>query len=109
LRYGGTIVFAAQFVPVLRTFAGIFAGANVMPWRNFLIANAVGSIIWAAAYGYTAYMLGRQFESLELPLVIFLVVITVAAFIFGGIFIKRHEEQLSAEAERAMPGPLKLP
>ena len=63
LRYGGTIVFVAQFVPVLRTFAGIFAGANVMPWRNFLVANAVGSIIWAVAYGYTAYMLGRQFET----------------------------------------------
>jgi len=109
LRYGGTIVFAAQFVPVLRTFAGIFAGANVMPWRNFLVANAAGSIIWAVAYGYTAYMLGRQFETLELPLVIFLVVVTVAAFIVGGIFIHRHEEQLSAAADRAMPGPLKLP
>jgi membrane protein DedA with SNARE-associated domain len=109
LRYGGTIVFAAQFVPVLRTFAGLFAGANMMPWRNFLLANAVGSIIWAVSYGYAAYMLGRQFESLELPLVIFLAIVTVAAFIFGGMFIHRHEEQLSAEAERAMPGPLKLP
>src|SRR5208282_1448370 len=29
LRHGGKIVFVAQFVPVLRTFAGIFAGANV--------------------------------------------------------------------------------
>ncbi len=39
LRHGGKIVFVAQFVPVLRTFAGIFAGANVMPWRDFLVAN----------------------------------------------------------------------
>jgi len=109
LRHGGKIVFIAQFVPVLRTFAGIFAGANVMPWRNFLLANVVGSCIWAVSYGYMAYALGREFEQLEGPLVIFLVVLTAVLFIAGGVFVHRHEAQLSAEAERAMPGPLKLP
>jgi hypothetical protein len=37
------------------------------------------------------------------------VVITVVGFIVGGIFVNRHEAQLLAEAERAMPGPLKAP
>jgi membrane protein DedA with SNARE-associated domain len=109
LRHGGKIVFIAQFIPVLRTFAGIFAGANVMPWRNFLLANVTGSFIWAVSYGYAAYALGREFEQLEAPLVIFLAVVTVVLFIVGGMFVHRHEAQLSAEAERAMPGPLKLP
>lgn len=109
LRHGGKIVFIAQFVPILRTFAGIFAGANVMPWRNFLLANAVGSSIWAATYGYAAYALGRQFERLEGPIVIIIAIITVAGFVVGGIFVHRHEAQLIAEAERTMPGPLELP
>jgi len=109
LRHGGKIVFVAQFVPVLRTFAGVFAGANVMPWRDFLFANTVGSIVWAVAYGYAAYALGRGFERLEGPLVIIIIVVTVIAFIVGGVFLHRHEAQLAAEAERAMPGPLKLP
>ena len=109
LRHGTKIVFIAQFIPVLRTFAGIFAGANVMPWRSFLIANAVGSAIWAAAYGYAAYALGVEFERLQGPIVMVLVVITVLSFIVGGVFVHRHEAQLIAEAERAMPGPLKLP
>jgi len=107
LRQGGKIVFFAQFVPVLRTFAGIFAGANVMPWRDFLIANAVGSFAWAVSYGYAAYALGREFERLEGPIVIILLLITVVGFIVGGVFVSRHEAQLTAEAERAMPGPLK--
>jgi len=106
LRHGGKIVFVAQFIPVLRTFAGIFAGANVMPWRDFLIANAVGSVIWAALYGYAAYELGREFERLEGPIVIILALITVIGFVVGGVFVRRHEAQLTAEAERAMPGPL---
>jgi membrane protein DedA with SNARE-associated domain len=109
LRHGGKIVFIAQFVPVLRTFAGIFAGANVMPWRDFLIANVIGSFMWATIYGCAAYELGREFERLEGPIVIILVLITVISFIIGGIFVKHHEAQLTAEAERAMPGPLKYP
>jgi membrane protein DedA with SNARE-associated domain len=109
LRHGGKIVFIAQFVPVLRTFAGIFAGANMMPWRDFMSANVVGSVIWSVTYGYAAYALGRQFERLEGPVVIFLAVITVVGFVVGGIFVNRHEAQLLAEAERAMPGPLKTP
>ncbi|HYA05789.1 MAG TPA: DedA family protein [Xanthobacteraceae bacterium] len=108
LRHGGKIVFVAQFVPVLRTFAGIFAGANVMPWSDFAVANAVGSAIWAVIYGYAAYALGRGFERLEGPIVIVLAIVTVVTFIVGAVFVKRHETQLSEEAERAMPGPLKL-
>ncbi|MFZ0720029.1 MAG: DedA family protein [Xanthobacteraceae bacterium] len=106
MRHGGKIVFIAQFVPVLRTFAGIFAGANVMPWRDFLIANVAGSAIWATMYGLAAYELGREFERLEGPIVIILALITVVSFVAGGMFVKRHEAQLTAEAERAMPGPL---
>jgi membrane protein DedA with SNARE-associated domain len=109
LRHGGKIVFIAQFIPVLRTFAGIFAGANMMPWRDFLYANVMGSIIWSVSYGYAAYALGRQFERLQGPVVIILVVAAVVSFIVGGIFVNRHEAQLLAEAERAMPGPLKMP
>src|ERR1700691_4412029 len=109
LRHGGKIVFFAQFVPVLRTFAGIFAGANVMPCRDFLLANMVGAIVWAVTYGLAAYELGREFERLEGPIVIVLLLITVISFIAGGIFIHRHETKLIGEAERAMPGPLKWP
>jgi membrane protein DedA with SNARE-associated domain len=109
LRHGGKIVFIAQFVPVLRTIAGVFAGCNMMPWRNFLVANIVGSALWALSYGYAAYALGLGIKRLEGPIVIVLVIITILGFIVGGIFIHRHEAQLAAEAERAMPGPLKLP
>jgi len=106
LRHGGKIVFIAQFIPVLRTFAGIFAGANVMPWRDFMVANVTGSFIWAVLYGSAAYELGREFERLEGPIVVILALITVVGFVVGGLFVKRHEAQLTAEAERAMPGPL---
>jgi membrane protein DedA with SNARE-associated domain len=109
IRHGGKIVFIAQFVPILRTVAGLFAGINMMPWRNFLVANIIGSTLWAMSYGYAAYALGLGFRRLQGPFVIVLAILTVLGFIIGGVFIHRHEAQLAAEAERAMPGPLELP
>jgi membrane protein DedA with SNARE-associated domain len=108
MRHGGKIVIFAQFVPVLRTFAGLFAGANVMPWRSFVVANAVGSFLWALIYGYAVYALGRQFEQVEGSVVIFFILITIVTCVVAGVFVHRHEAQLTAEAERAMPGPLKV-
>jgi hypothetical protein len=57
-------------------------------------------------YGLAAYELGREFERLEGPIVIILALVAVISFVAGGMFVKRHEAQLTAEAERAMPGPL---
>lgn len=81
LSHGGKIVFFAQFVPVLRTVARLFAGCNVMPWRNFLIANIAGSALWAITYGYGAYALGLGIEQLEGPIAIVLALLTIVSFI----------------------------
>ena len=87
LRHGGKIIFVAQFVPVLRSFAGLLAGVNVMPWRNFLLANAVSSSVWAVGYGYAAYWAGREFEHSHRHVAIFLVIIAVIVIITVGIFV----------------------
>jgi membrane protein DedA with SNARE-associated domain len=108
IRYGRKIVFFAQFVPVLRTLAGPFAGANLMPWRNFMFANAVSSAVWAVSYGYAAYWLGGAFERLQGRIVVPLVYIAVIALVAGGLFVRQREAQLIIEAERAIPGSLEL-
>ena len=43
LRHGGKIILLAQFLPVLRSIAGILAGANRMPWPRFMLANIIGA------------------------------------------------------------------
>ena len=106
LRYGGKIIFFAQFVPVLRTLAGPFAGANLMPWRNFIFANTVSSCVWAVSYGYAAYWVGGEFERLQGRMVLPLVFIAVIALIAGALFVRQREAQLITEAERAIPGSL---
>jgi membrane protein DedA with SNARE-associated domain len=109
LRHGGKILIIARFVPVLRSIAGILAGANRMPWRRFMLANVVGAFVWAAFFGFAAYLLGRQIERVAGPLVMIIGAATVIVLVIAAIFVGRHEAQLAAEAERALPGPLKWP
>ena len=67
LQHGGAIIIIAQFVPVMRTIAGLLAGANRMPWRHFLVASAFGAFIWSIIFGFGVYYLGRQFGHLSTP------------------------------------------
>ena len=91
---------------MLRTLAGPFAGANLMPWRKFIFANAVSSSLWAASYGYAAYWLGGEFERLQGRMVVPLMFIAAIALIAGGLFVRRREAQLIIEAEHSIPGPV---
>lgn len=108
LRHGGKIIIIARFVPLLRALAGILAGANRMPWRRFMLANITGAVLWSCAFGFAAYMLGREIEKVAGPLVIVIGIGAVVVIALGAHFVTRHEAELTAEAERALPGPLKL-
>ncbi len=107
LRHGTKIVFIARFVPLLRSLAGILAGANRMPWLQFLLANIVGAVVWASVFGFAAYTLGHEVEHVAGPLMIVVGIAALVVLAVGANFISRHEAQLAAEAERALPGPLK--
>ena len=109
LRHGGKIIIVAQFIPLLRTIAGIMAGANRMPQPQFLLANLVGASVWATFFGVAAYALGRQVERLAGWGVVVLVITTVIVLVIAAHFVRGHEAQLAAKAERALPGPLQSP
>jgi membrane protein DedA with SNARE-associated domain len=107
LRHGRKIIVVARFVPLLRSLAGILAGANRMPWLQFLLANTVGAFAWAAVFGFAAYFLGHQVEHVAGPVMIAIGIAAVVVLAIGASFVGKHEAQLTAEAERALPGPLK--
>jgi membrane protein DedA with SNARE-associated domain len=109
LRHGGKIIVIAQFIPVLRTLAGILAGANRMPRYTFMMTNILGASLWASFFGIAAYTLGRQVERLAGSVVFVCALGVIAALFLAAVFVKGHEAQLAAEAERALPGPLELP
>ena len=46
-RHGPKAVFFGRFVLGLRVWASWLAGATRMPWRSFVLWNALGGICWA--------------------------------------------------------------
>ena len=43
-RHGGKTIILAQFMPVIRTFAPVVAGAAEMPYRVFIAFNVIGAL-----------------------------------------------------------------
>jgi membrane protein DedA with SNARE-associated domain len=117
LRYGSAIMIIAQFVPFLRAIAGILAGANRMPWHSYLVACTIGAFLWSLFFGIGAYWFGREFAHLARSWwllsgasgwIVFGIVAGIILIALG-LFVARHEAQLAAKAERALPGPLQVP
>jgi membrane protein DedA with SNARE-associated domain len=59
-RHGPKAVFFGRFVLGLRVWASWLAGATHMPWRSFVLWNALGGIVWATAVGLVAYFIGHS-------------------------------------------------
>jgi membrane-associated protein len=59
-RHGPKAVFFGRFLLGLRVWASWLAGATRMPWRSFVVWNALGGICWATGIGLLAYFLGHS-------------------------------------------------
>jgi membrane-associated protein len=58
-RYGGVTVMIARFIPLVRTFAPLVAGASAMDFRKFQFYNVLGAAIWVMSLVYGGYLFGN--------------------------------------------------
>ena len=58
-RHGGKTVMIARFVPVVRSFAPLVAGASGMDFRKFQAFNILGAAIWVVSLVYGGYLFGN--------------------------------------------------
>jgi len=81
-KHGGKTITLARFMPFIRTFVPIVAGAVEMEYRRFFIFNLLGGVVWAAGVTVAGYFLGQFFPPEVLDryfLLILVVVILVSA------------------------------
>jgi membrane-associated protein len=76
-RHGGKTVILARFMPFIRTFAPIVAGAVDMRYQSFFLFNALGGLLWGIGVTVAGYVLGSLFPPEVLDKYFLLIVVVV--------------------------------
>lgn len=64
-KHGGKTITLARFMPFIRTFAPIVAGAASMQYRRFVFFNFLGGAAWAIGMTSLGYYLGVKLGTVE--------------------------------------------
>jgi membrane-associated protein len=64
-KHGGKTIVIARFVPIVRTFAPVVAGAASMTYRQFAVYNVMGGIGWVTSMTLTGYFLGQLVPDID--------------------------------------------
>ncbi len=78
-RFGAWAIFLARFIFGLRILAGPMAGVLKMPWRRFVLFNALGAVTWVSVIASIGYLFGKHLPGLLASMRTVNVVVTVAA------------------------------
>ena len=64
-RHGGKAIIIARFMPLVRTFVPVVAGAALMPYRRFAMFNVIGAVAWILSMTLTGYLLGSLVPNID--------------------------------------------
>ena len=99
-RYGARSLVLARFVPIVRTFTPIVAGASHMQYRRFLVYNVVGGTLWGCGVTVLGYFLG-QIAFVKSNIELILIGIVAVSLIPVGVELLRSRRRTAAAAGRS--------
>lgn len=103
-KYGNKTIIIARFIPIVRTFAPMVAGAAEMPYSRFVVYNVVGGIGWICSMLLTGFYLGRFIPNLDKHIekvVIIVVFVSILPPIIEYLKARRQNRQSVAATKAA--------
>ncbi|CAM5533382.1 MULTISPECIES: DedA family protein [Streptomyces] len=99
-KYGPKAIVLARFVPIVRTFAPIVAGAGRMKYATFLTYNVIGGIAWGTGVTLAGYWLGQiTFIKTNVEAILVLIVlVSVVPIIIEVLRERAKKKRAAAEA-----------
>ena len=101
-KHGGKTIIIARFMPIVRTFAPVVAGAAEMTYRNFAIYNIIGAFLWVLSMTLTGYFLGAVVPDIEKQIHKVVAVVIFLSLLPAGIAwlkTKMQQKKLPATTE----------
>ncbi|MCK9422941.1 MAG: VTT domain-containing protein [Bacteroidales bacterium] len=62
-KYGAVALIGGRFLPVIRTFVPILAGALEINFWKFNLYNVVGAVLWSGTFIPMGYFIGKKFPA----------------------------------------------
>ena len=100
-QHGPKAIVLARFVPIVRTFTPIVAGAGNMPYRTFVKFNIIGGFLWGVGITLIGYFLGNisfVHDNLEIAILL-IVAISVVPMGYEILKSRRIKAREAAEAD----------
>jgi len=104
-KHGGKTIVLARFMPFIRTFAPIVAGAVEMEYRRFMMFNLIGAFVWGIGVTMAGFLLGSLFPPEVLDryfLLIVLVVIFISVLPTGIHLWRENGPEILAQIRRRL-------
>jgi membrane-associated protein len=96
-RYGARALVLGRFVPIVRTFITVVAGAGRMDRRHFFTWSGVGAVLWASGVTLLGYFLGQAFPILKTRLELAIIVIVAISVVPMAIELLRARRATRAQ------------
>jgi membrane-associated protein len=96
-KHGGKTIVIARFMPIIRTFAPVVAGAADMKPAVFLFYNVIGGIAWIWSMLLIGYLLATQFPVVGEHIEALIVVIVVLSLLPAGVAWLKQRRKARSE------------
>jgi len=101
-RRGARMIVLARFIPAVRTFTPIAAGATGMKYRVFVPFNILGGVLWGVGVTLAGYTLGSKVKHLDSYLIPIVLVVVGVSLIPVALELRRaHKASKSDESQKA--------
>ena len=100
-KHGNKALVIGRFVPIVRTFITVVAGASHMQRKRFFTWSAIGAVLWVLSVTFAGYFLGKAFPALgkNIDVVIMgLVLLSVLPMVYEWF---KHRSRTKALVEEA--------
>lgn len=90
---GGTAVFMGRWTAFLRAVMPGLAGLSRMPYRTFLVFNALGGLVWGVTFCLVGYLAGGSYHLVEKVIGRSAAAMTVLVLIVGVVVYHRRRRR----------------